>query len=145
MRSSLGLGNPGQRWRGVASLPASRWRSSSESFSAAHASNTGCTPTETLVASAYAAYLARSAADYGVTIGGRSAIGVSSRPQALGRIYSTCEFVPKKEIDELYLNSPPYIVPDGEVGQQAFAVIREAIRKEGMWRSAAWSSPRASM
>jgi DNA end-binding protein Ku len=42
------------------------------------------------------------------------------------------KFVPKKEIDELYLNSPYYIVPDGEVGQQAFAVIREAIRKEGM-------------
>jgi len=42
------------------------------------------------------------------------------------------EFVPKKEIDELYLNSPYYIVPDGEVGQQAFAVIREVIRKEGM-------------
>src|SRR5262249_33222805 len=42
------------------------------------------------------------------------------------------EFVPKKEIDELYLNSPYYLVPDGEVGQQAFSVIREAIRKEGM-------------
>src|SRR5438874_4318995 len=42
------------------------------------------------------------------------------------------EFVPKKEIDELYLNSPYYLVPDGDVGQQAFAVIREAIRKEGM-------------
>ena len=42
------------------------------------------------------------------------------------------EFVPKNEIDELYLNSPYYIAPDGEVGQQAFAVIREAIRKEGM-------------
>jgi len=42
------------------------------------------------------------------------------------------EFVPKDEIDELYLNSPYYIAPDGEVGQQAFAVIREAIRKEGM-------------
>src|SRR6516162_2390920 len=42
------------------------------------------------------------------------------------------EFVPKEEIDELYLNSPYYIAPDGEVGQQAFAVIREAIRKEGM-------------
>src|SRR3954466_10405762 len=42
------------------------------------------------------------------------------------------EFVPKKEIDELYLNSPYYLVPDGEVGQQAFAVIREAIRQEGM-------------
>ena len=42
------------------------------------------------------------------------------------------EFVPRKEIDELYLNNPYYIVPDGEVGQQAFAVIREAIRQEGM-------------
>jgi DNA end-binding protein Ku len=40
--------------------------------------------------------------------------------------------VPKDEIDELYLNNPYYIAPDGEVGQQAFAVIREAIRKEGM-------------
>jgi pyruvate/2-oxoglutarate dehydrogenase complex dihydrolipoamide dehydrogenase (E3) component len=32
--------------------------------------NTGCTPTKTLVASAYAAFLARRARDYGVTIGG---------------------------------------------------------------------------
>jgi len=32
--------------------------------------NTGCTPTKALVASAYSAYLARRAADYGVTIGG---------------------------------------------------------------------------
>jgi DNA end-binding protein Ku len=42
------------------------------------------------------------------------------------------EFVPKNEIDDLYLADPYYVVPDGEVGQQAFAVIREAIRKEGM-------------
>ena len=42
------------------------------------------------------------------------------------------EFVPRNEIDELYFNNPYYIVPDGEVGQQAFAVIREAIRQEGM-------------
>jgi DNA end-binding protein Ku len=42
------------------------------------------------------------------------------------------EFVPKGEIDEIYMRDPYYIVPDGEVGQQAFAVIREAIRKEGM-------------
>ena len=41
-------------------------------------------------------------------------------------------FVPRDEIDDLYLNNPYYVVPDGEVGQQAFAVIREAIRKEGM-------------
>jgi pyruvate/2-oxoglutarate dehydrogenase complex dihydrolipoamide dehydrogenase (E3) component len=33
--------------------------------------NTGCTPTKTLVASAYAAHLARRSADFGVTIDGR--------------------------------------------------------------------------
>jgi DNA end-binding protein Ku len=48
------------------------------------------------------------------------------------RVIDIDEFVEKKSIDELYLNNPYYIVPDGEVGQQAFAVIREAIRKEGM-------------
>src|SRR4051794_17318071 len=42
------------------------------------------------------------------------------------------QFVPKKEIDELYLGNPYYLVPDGEVGQQAFAVIREAIKEKGM-------------
>ena len=41
-------------------------------------------------------------------------------------------FVARKEIDEIYLRDPYFIVPDGNVGQQAFAVIREAIRKEGM-------------
>jgi len=48
------------------------------------------------------------------------------------RVIDIDEFVPKDEIDELYLSNPYYIVPDGEVGQQAFAVIREAIHKEGM-------------
>jgi len=32
--------------------------------------NTGCIPTKTLVASAYAAHIARTAADYGVTVSG---------------------------------------------------------------------------
>src|SRR5262245_2914044 len=48
------------------------------------------------------------------------------------RVIEIETFVPKADIDELYLNNPYYIVPEGEVGQQAFAVIREAIRKEGM-------------
>ena len=48
------------------------------------------------------------------------------------RVIEINEFVPRKEIDELYLGNPYYLVPDGEVGQQAFAVIREAIRQEGM-------------
>ena len=42
--------------------------------SAAPASTTGCIPTKTLVASAYAAHLAARAADYGVTIEGRVAM-----------------------------------------------------------------------
>lgn len=42
------------------------------------------------------------------------------------------QFVPRHEIDELYWNVPYYIAPDGEVGRQGFAVIREAIKKEGM-------------
>jgi DNA end-binding protein Ku len=37
-------------------------------------------------------------------------------------------FVPKSEIDELYIAKPYYIVPDGKVGHDAFAVIRETIR-----------------
>ena len=39
--------------------------------------NTGCMPTKTLVASAYAAHLARRAADYGVTLGGE--VGVDMK------------------------------------------------------------------
>ncbi|MEA2345713.1 MAG: end-binding protein Ku, partial [Thermoanaerobaculia bacterium] len=34
----------------------------------------------------------------------------------------------KSEIDELYLVRPYYIVPDGKVGHDAYAVIRETIR-----------------
>ncbi len=41
-------------------------------------------------------------------------------------------FVPRDEIDEIYFGNPYYIVPDGEVGAQAFAVVREAIKKENM-------------
>jgi DNA end-binding protein Ku len=48
------------------------------------------------------------------------------------RMIDIDQFVPGKEIDELYLKDPYYIVPDGDVGAQAFAVIREAIKREGM-------------
>jgi DNA end-binding protein Ku len=41
-------------------------------------------------------------------------------------------FVPRSEIDELYLRDPYYLLPDGNVGQQAFAVIRQTIRKEDL-------------
>jgi len=38
------------------------------------------------------------------------------------------EFVPKSDIDELYLVRPYYIVPESKVGHDALAVIRETIR-----------------
>jgi DNA end-binding protein Ku len=42
------------------------------------------------------------------------------------------QFVPKDEIDERYIDSPYYIAPDGAVGQEAFAVIRDTIAKLNM-------------
>jgi DNA end-binding protein Ku len=41
-------------------------------------------------------------------------------------------FVPRKEIDELYNVRPYYIAPDGKVGQDAFAVIRQVIEEMKM-------------
>jgi DNA end-binding protein Ku len=38
------------------------------------------------------------------------------------------EFVPKSDIDNRYLIRPYYLIPDGKVGHDAFAVIRETIR-----------------
>jgi DNA end-binding protein Ku len=40
------------------------------------------------------------------------------------------EFVPKSSIDPRYLVRPYYLVPDGKVGHDAFAVIRETIRNQ---------------
>jgi DNA end-binding protein Ku len=48
------------------------------------------------------------------------------------RVINVDQFVPRAEIDDLYIERPYYIVPDGQVGQEAFGVIREAIKKKGM-------------
>src|SRR5277367_1487580 len=39
------------------------------------------------------------------------------------------EFVPKSDIDNRYLIRPYYLCPDGKVGHDAFAVIRETLRE----------------
>ena len=41
-------------------------------------------------------------------------------------------FVPRSQIDERFLDSPYYIGPSDPVGQEAFAVIREAMRGKAM-------------
>jgi pyruvate/2-oxoglutarate dehydrogenase complex dihydrolipoamide dehydrogenase (E3) component len=56
--------------------------------------NTGCTPTKTLVASAYAAHLARRAAEYGVAIAG--AIGVD-----MPRVKARADEVSRKQRESL--------------------------------------------
>jgi DNA end-binding protein Ku len=41
-------------------------------------------------------------------------------------------FVPHSAIDQRFFDSPYYVVPNAPVGQEAFAVIREAMRGKGM-------------
>jgi DNA end-binding protein Ku len=42
------------------------------------------------------------------------------------------EFVDRDEVDEIYLDESFYIVPNDEVAYEAFAVIREAMKKKNM-------------
>jgi DNA end-binding protein Ku len=42
------------------------------------------------------------------------------------------KFVPRESINRLYWDAPYHLVPGGKTGVEAFAVIREAMRKTGM-------------
>ncbi|HYD05481.1 MAG TPA: Ku protein, partial [Reyranella sp.] len=48
------------------------------------------------------------------------------------RIIDIEKFVPRETIDRLYWDTPYHLVPSGKTGVEAFAVIREAMRKKGM-------------
>src|SRR4029077_8217857 len=41
-------------------------------------------------------------------------------------------FVPRPEIDQRFFDTPYYVTPNEPVGQEAFAVIRDAMRGRGM-------------
>jgi DNA end-binding protein Ku len=41
-------------------------------------------------------------------------------------------FVPKADIDDLYLDTPYFLTPTDRVGEEAFAVVRDALRSEKM-------------
>lgn len=41
-------------------------------------------------------------------------------------------FVPKSEIDRVYFDNNYYLAPDDKVGEEAFAIIREAMRRRDM-------------
>jgi DNA end-binding protein Ku len=58
-------------------------------------------------------------------------------PPAPGRVENTRtveieRFVPRAQIDPRYYDTPYYITPRDQVGQEAYAVIRDAMRREGM-------------
>jgi DNA end-binding protein Ku len=40
-------------------------------------------------------------------------------------------FVPRSQVDERYFEAPYYIAPDDKVAQEAFAVIRDAMKQKG--------------
>src|SRR5664279_609850 len=42
------------------------------------------------------------------------------------------EFIPMADVDRIYLDESYYIVPQDDVAQEAFAVIREAMKKEDL-------------
>jgi DNA end-binding protein Ku len=42
------------------------------------------------------------------------------------------KFVPKASIDDRYRDAPYYIAPEDKVGQEAFAVVRDAMKKKKM-------------
>ncbi len=48
------------------------------------------------------------------------------------RIIDIEKFVPRASIDRLYWDAPYHLVPVGKTGIEAFAVIREAMRKKGV-------------
>ena len=48
------------------------------------------------------------------------------------RIIDIEKFVPRDTIDRLYWDTPYHLVPSGKTGIEAFAVIREAMKRKGM-------------
>jgi DNA end-binding protein Ku len=42
------------------------------------------------------------------------------------------KFVPRAEVDEIYIDTPYYLVPTDKVGEEAFVVIREAMKARRM-------------
>src|SRR5436309_3989441 len=48
------------------------------------------------------------------------------------KIIDLDKFVSRSEIDERYLDAPYYLIPEDKVGHEAFAVIRDAMKRKNM-------------
>jgi len=49
------------------------------------------------------------------------------RPEST-RVIDLVQFAPAESIDPIYVERPYYLAPDGQMGQEAFAVIREGMK-----------------
>jgi len=65
--------------------------------------------------------------------------GAPSQPETVlptpienNRTIEIDRFSPREQVDTRYLDTPYYLVPRDEIGEEAFAVIRDAMRRRGV-------------
>lgn len=52
------------------------------------------------------------------------------RPIENNRTIEIDRFIPRAQVDARYLDTPYYVVPRDQIGEEAFAVIRDAMRRQ---------------
>ena len=55
---------------------------------------------------------------------------LAPRPIENNRTIEIDRFIPRTQVDPRYLDTPYYVVPRDEIGEEAFAVIRDAMRRK---------------
>jgi DNA end-binding protein Ku len=55
------------------------------------------------------------------------------RPIENNRTIEIDRFVPRSQVDTRYLDTPYYVVPRDQIGEEAFAVIRDAMRRKDVF------------
>src|SRR5215470_8721208 len=91
--------------------------------------NTGCTPTKTLIANAYAAHMARRASDFGVTIEGRVSVDMKKVKARKGYVVG----LSKKGVEQSLRSNPKCTVYLGHarfISPREVFVVGEVLRAE---------------
>ena len=57
---------------------------------------------------------------------------VAPRPIENNRTIEIDRFIPRTQVDTRYLDTPYYVVPREQIGEEAFAVIRDAMRRKNV-------------
>ena len=113
--------------------------------------NTGCTPTKTMVASAYAAHMARRAAEFGVVVGGGVSVDmrrVKQRKDAIVASWSAATEASLRATENctVYRGHARFVAPhELEVGSERLAAERglHQCRRQGFGAGDSRHRPRA--